>query len=389
MPLPAPMTGIPVDNHRGTPPATVGDVARTLGASPEVDFLWFWDEISGWFHKSLWTPENAPIAALLDNNSTNDPLLLAMLGLAANSEIGVRVTADAVRSRPAELYRSLMTLSSAVTDGPGVVCTMGAGELRQTRPLGYERSTGLARMEDIFRLSGLLWDRDEPFDFDGNVIRFDQAYLGADRPQRRPELWALGGGPKLIDIATRYADGIEAGVPNVYFSPDDWAAQVGSVKERVEKNGRDPEAFGFGIWLGCLINEDPDVIDRTFENECLKYYAGVLGRFNQADWSRQGVESIMPPGFHYATNWLPFNETAEEVAQIVARVPPEMVRKSVYYGSPAEIGKIAGEYVGGGATFVGIVDLMPLMAPLDDAVKAPSRWLEVCAALKQKSWATS
>lgn len=381
----APKTGLPADNHRAGLPSAVSELARTIGASPDVDFLWFWDEISGWFHKSLWVAENAPISAVIDNNSTHDPMLLAMCALVANSEVGVRVTADAVRSRPAELYRSLMTLSSAVTEGPGVVCTLGAGELRQTGPLGYKRSEGLARMEDIFRLSHLLWERHEPFDFDGNFWHFEQAYLGADRPERRPELWALGGGPRLIDIAARYADGLEAGVPNVFCNVDDWAKQVANVRAAVERHGRDPEAFGFGIWLGCLINDDAEVIERAFDNPCLKYYAGVLGRFNQGDWAREGIDSVMPSGFHYATTWLPFSETAQEVDRIVSSVPPEMVRKSVYSGSPEDIAEIAQEFVDAGATFVGVVDVLPMMLPLSDLATAPQRWLQVCAALKQSA----
>ncbi|MFG1609485.1 hypothetical protein [Actinoplanes sp. NPDC049265] len=85
-------TGLPVDNHRVTSPAAVATFARTVGASPDVDYLWFWDEMTGWFHRSLWKPENAPAAAVLDNNSTHDALVEAAFALGANPAAGARIT---------------------------------------------------------------------------------------------------------------------------------------------------------------------------------------------------------------------------------------------------------------------------------------------------------
>ncbi|OBH11145.1 LLM class flavin-dependent oxidoreductase [Mycobacterium sp. E1747] len=373
-------TGIPIDNHRATPLAQVGELAKTLGAKPEFDYLWFFDEISGWFHRSLWVPENAPMASVRDNNSTHDPFIEAAFALAANPDAGIRLTADAVRTRPGEMVRSLMSLGSAAQRQGQVVYVMGAGESRQIRPLGYPSGQGLGRLEDLFRLYHLLWERDEPFSFEGNHWRLDHAYLGETRPAVRPEYWALGGGPKLISIAARYADGLEAAAPNTFVTPDDWARMVTDVRNKVEAAGRDPDAFGFGLWLGCQIHEDRDVLEASYENPCMKYLAAILGRFNQSDWRRDGIEPVMPDDWHYARRWLPFKQSADEVRKIVDAVPPDMVRKAAYGGSPAQIASIAQEFVDAGATYVGLIDFMPLV--LDGLTDPPfGRWAEVCGTL--------
>jgi phthiodiolone/phenolphthiodiolone dimycocerosates ketoreductase len=177
-------TAIPFDDHRTTPIAAIAPFTQFLRRSG-VDFFWLWDELSGWFPRSLWVPEVSPTATVMDGDSTYDPFIEAAFALAADPALNVRLSTDAIRNGPAELIRKLYTLQSA-TEGQ-VTLALGAGELRQTRPFGYRRSEGLARMEDLLKLSHLLWEADEPFDFEGNHWTFKNGYIGASRPARRAE----------------------------------------------------------------------------------------------------------------------------------------------------------------------------------------------------------
>lgn len=379
MPRP-PRTGYPVDNHRSTPVPAAARFAQALQATGSVDFLWLWDEFSGWFPGNLWTTDNTPAAAVIESNSTYDPFVEAAFLLAAAPNANVRLSTDAIRSAPAELLRKVLTLANG-TSGD-VVCAIGAGELRQTRPFGYKRAEGLKRLEDVFKLVRRLYDEPGPWSEETNFWNFTNATIGTERPARRPEFWALGGGPALLDIAARYADGFEAATPQSTRTPEEFAGVVAQMRAKVESYGRDPDAFGFGIWNICVCHEDPDVIEKVLANPLVKYFAGQFGRLNQKQWVEEGETPVMPEGWHYAMKWAPFEQTEEQVNRIVENVPASMSRKGYHVGTPEQMVKLNQEFVEAGADFVGILDMTPLALGPEEGQKSVERFAQVFAELK-------
>jgi phthiodiolone/phenolphthiodiolone dimycocerosates ketoreductase len=373
-------TALPFDNHRSTPLPLVSEFATALDRSGVVDYLWLWDELSGWFPRSLWTAEHTPAADHVEPNSTYDPFVQAAFALAKNPSTNVRLSTDAIRSGPAELLRRVLTVAGA-TSGE-VVLAVGAGELRQTKPFGHKRSEGLKRLEDTFVLVRKLLDESVPFSHAGNIWHYENATLGTAMPARRPAFWALGGGPKLLDIAARHADGFEAMTPSAITTPEAFGATVRAVSERVEAYGRDPDSFGFGIWLLCVMHEDPAIVDRVLENPLTRYFAGMFGRLDQQQWLAEGFTPIMPEGWHYATRWSPFEQSEAEVADIVRRVPLEMARRSYHCGSPSELASLSRAFVDAGADFIGILDLVPLVLGPAEAQQSMRRGIDLFTQLK-------
>ena len=80
------VTGYPLDNHRTTPIPAFTQFAGAVHDSPNIDYMWLWDELSGWFPGELWTPHNTPAAEFIDGNSTYDPFLQAAIALAHNPD---------------------------------------------------------------------------------------------------------------------------------------------------------------------------------------------------------------------------------------------------------------------------------------------------------------
>jgi phthiodiolone/phenolphthiodiolone dimycocerosates ketoreductase len=374
-------TAVIFTNNRILGFAASAEYATALAGIEPVDYFWAFDELSGWFPRSIWTPEFAPTAAVLDINATHDPFMQCAAAVAANPNVSVRLTTDAVRARPAELTRAMVGLANS-TSGRAI-CAIGGGEARQAKPFGYKRSEGLARLEDVLRLHRMLLDADEPFDFEGNIWKFTNAYIG-DVGSRRPELWALGGGPKLIELAAKYADGFETCTPLAIPNAERWADQVVTVRAQVEAADRDPGAFGMGIWIAAMIHDDPAVIDAAMDNPLLAVFTAVLGRFNQRDWLSEGLQPVMPENWHYAMKLLPFDISRPEAQDMIDRVPREMVEKSFIAGSPAQVAEAASAFVEAGANFVGIVDVMPLVLDPAEGEAAFARGLEVCGLLKQR-----
>jgi probable F420-dependent oxidoreductase len=97
---------------------------------------------------------------------------------------------------------------------------------------------------------------------DGRNITLREAVL-RPAPDRPPPLWVGGkGGPRLLRLAARLADGW-----NVVWrmSPEDYSGKVADVRAACETEGRDPATFGLSVGLYSLIGEDEAAARDAFE----------------------------------------------------------------------------------------------------------------------------
>jgi len=373
------MIGSFLDRHFS--PRMAGDMAKAFEASGVVDYYQGWDQLVAWWPNALWRPDVTPLAQVMKNcDSLADAFTMATIAVAATHNLGVASTTDSIRRGPAELMQTMMTLAHA-TEGKAIF-QIGAGELKQTKPFGYKRSEGLARMEDMLKLFKLLWEAEAPFDFEGNFWNYKQAWIGTTRPYR-PQVWAMGGGPKLYDLAVKYADGIQSIAPFVFPTPESWAEHVRWMKQELERNGRDPEQFGFGMWFMVLAHEDRDLIERAMENPLNKWMSAVFGRLNQRDWAKEGIQSVFPPDWHYSLKLLPHEWSRDQVEGVVNQVPREMVEKSFVIGTPDEVAAHVRAYADAGATHVMMLDWVSTTQPPEEAQEALGRTIEMCRLVKK------
>lgn len=374
-------TAIPLLFDRWSPPAVTCQGAQLLEQSGVVDYLYVWDQLVSWWPRVLWQPEHTPLAGTMaDCDSFADAFVMAAMAAATTERLGVGVSTDAVRRGPAELTQTMLTLAAA-TEGQATLM-LGAGEAKQTNPFGYNRAQGLARLEDVLQLFRLLLECDEPFDFEGRFWTFRSAWLGTARPYR-PKIWAMGGGPQLIDMAARYADGFVTAVPLAISAPERFAEQVTDIKQSLERYGRDPEAFDFAVMANVLLHEDHAVIMRSFDNPLLRWIAAVFGRLNQGDWESEGIEPVFPRSWHYAIKLVPTEWTLDKVHAVTDKVSSEMLLKSFYHGGVKEVAAALDGYLQAGATWVAAVDLLPLVLPADQATSALDRSVALCQILKE------
>lgn len=366
---------------RAVPPQVAGQFAEALEASGVVDDFHVGDQLVSWITRQLWKPENTPLAnAVSDPDSFADAFLSAAYVTAKSQKLGLAVSTDAIRRGPAELMQTMLTLAAA-TEGR-VALTLGAGELKQAKPFGYKRSEGLKRLEDLLKISRQLLECEEPFDFEGNFWAYRQAWIGKSNT-RNPELWTMGGGPKLAELSAKYADGWSTAIPNAFYSSEAFGKEVKRLKDLVEQNGRDPEAFTIGIWATAMLHDDPGVLEEASSNAIVKYMAAAFGRLNQADWEVEGLEPVYPRDWHYALKLLPAQDTPENVAAVVAKTPAEMCRRGWFWGTPKEVANDIQAYVDAGATWVSIGDMMPLLTSPEDSPACLGRQIETCRLLKQ------
>ena len=109
-------------------------------------------------------------------------------------------------------------------------------------------------LEETLGVLGALFDG-EPASFDGERIALREAY-NHPRPvqEPRPPLLVGGkGGPRLLELAARLADGWNA----VWrWAPEPYAERARAAREACERIGRDPATLRLSLGLYTVLGED-------------------------------------------------------------------------------------------------------------------------------------
>jgi phthiodiolone/phenolphthiodiolone dimycocerosates ketoreductase len=192
----------------------------------------------------------------------------------------------------------------------------------------------------------------------------------------------LGRGPQIIDLSTSYGDGFCTMCPFVWYSPDRFAEQRDEMREQLERKGRDPDAFRFGIWATTMLHEDRDVVDRALDNKLTRWLTAIAGRLNMNDWDIEGIEPPMPRDWHYAMKMLPLSMSDAEVDEWAARATREMAEHSFFCGSPNDVAHQMQPFLEAGIDFVCITDMLPFVLSVEEAQAALGRSIELSGRLK-------
>jgi phthiodiolone/phenolphthiodiolone dimycocerosates ketoreductase len=367
---------------RNQPASLVVAQARALQQSGVVDTILFSDQLVNLIPPQLWTPENTGMASeLRDPDSHPDPFVMSTYASAAAPELKMVVSTDAIRHGPAELMQTMLTMAN-VTEGKSCF-HIGAGEAKQCKPYGWKRSQGLGRLEDLFQIFHKFWETDGPIDHDGRYVKFEKAYIGCGKPYR-PEIWGLGGGPQLLDLAFTYADGMAATAPCLWTTAEHAHDDITRMKTIIEAKGRDPEAFGFGIYCPVLVHDDEQVLDRLMDNAIVRWLAGIVGRIHGTAWHDEGVEPPIPDDWTYFQKMIPYNMDDAFIAEVVEKSTRKVVEKGWFYGTPETVGRALSAYVDAGVTWVLPCDWTPLVLDAADVAENQLRRnIEICTSLNK------
>src|SRR5207248_3082497 len=114
----------------------------------------------------------------------------------------------------------------------------------------------------------LLWESDGPVDFEGQFYELHHARMDTEYYNGKPpRIWMGATGPRMIDIAGRYADGWW---PAGDYSPEDYARKLKMLHESAERAGRDPQAITPCFILFSLIAADDKELAEIMEAPLVK-----------------------------------------------------------------------------------------------------------------------
>ena len=165
--------------------------------------------------------------------------------------------------RPALLAKAAATLD--LLSGGRFELGLGAGWLAEEyEAFGYRFGTVGERftlLEDTLEVLEALFEG-EAVTHDGPSATLREAVLRPAPARRPPTLLGGKGGPRLLGLAARHADGWNT----VWrLSPDVYRGKVEDVRRACEAAGRDPATFRLSIGLYSLIGEDEAAARATFE----------------------------------------------------------------------------------------------------------------------------
>jgi phthiodiolone/phenolphthiodiolone dimycocerosates ketoreductase len=365
--------------------ASVIKAATRMRDSGVVDGVIVSDQTTHLTPPFLWNADNAAMADIVpDLDSFDDAFITGTIAAVGAPGLTLTISSDSVRRNPAELSQTMMTLAKVAGESGGrAMFHIGAGEIKQCKPFGHKRSQGTDRLEDLARIFTALWDADGPIDLEGKYTTLRQAYMGAARPYR-PELWALGGGEKLIDIATSYCDGLSVSTPCVWPTPEHAADAISKIKADLERKGRDPEQFGIGIYGSVLCHDDPNEMDHLLDNELVRWWAAMFGRIQGQQWRDEGFESPIPDGWAYFAKLLPYETEPAFVEEVLSKTTRAITEAAYHYGTPEQVGDEMAAYADAGVTWIMPCDWTPSLLTPQDAKRAVGRTIEMCARVKGK-----
>ena len=253
----------------------LGDWARRaedLG----FDSMWISDHLLYSFER--YGAGDAPIGAL-------EPLT-ALAGLATMTDrirLGTMVLCAPFR-HPAIVAKMATTIDHL--SGGRLDLGVGAGWLEQEfNAFGYpydslgERFT---QMEETLVALGALFSG-RPAAMDGRFVSLDEApLLPAPVQQPRVPLWVGGkGGPRLLRLAARHADGWNSAWR---WKPDAYAERVGAAHASCEIEGRDPASLRLSVGMYSLLAEDERGYEALFERGRAAMPGGAIDGDTAATW---------------------------------------------------------------------------------------------------------
>jgi probable F420-dependent oxidoreductase len=212
--------------------------------------------------------------------------LTALAGIATLTErvrLGTLVLGAPFR-HPSLLAKTVAALDSI--SGGRVDLGVGSGWLEDDfTAFGYRFGTvgeRFAALEETLQVLEALLDGSEASGTFGAVELKHARLLPPPVQRPRPPVWVGGkGGPRLLRLAARYADGW-----NVVWrvAPGDYAGKVADVAAACEAEDRDPATFRRSIGMYGLIGEDEAAVAALWERARSSMPGRALDAESWEDW---------------------------------------------------------------------------------------------------------
>jgi phthiodiolone/phenolphthiodiolone dimycocerosates ketoreductase len=312
--------------------------------------IWLPDHMVSFWPDSIWTPEFTDLATLSPSPHRHLDAM-AVAGAAAvltkNVPIATSVV-DTVRRHPASLAQTALTLDH-LSNGRFIL-GVGSGETENTVPYGFDFTKPVGRFGESLKVIRMLWESDGPVDFEGQYYKLHHARMDTELYQgRAPRIWVGAGGPRMLDITGRYADGWW---PAGAWTPEDYAGKLQIIRNSADRAGRDPNAIVPAFIQTCLIGDDAELAE-ILEAPLIKAYVLQISAETMRAF---GYEHPMGDSWRGYQDIDPGVLTRERILAMLDKVVPESILAILPHGTPKQVAKRVKQFVDAGLRVPKILD---------------------------------
>jgi phthiodiolone/phenolphthiodiolone dimycocerosates ketoreductase len=312
--------------------------------------IWLPDHMVSFWPDAIWTPEFTDLAtASASPHRHLDGLAVAaaVAVLTKNVPIATCVV-DTVRRHPSSLAQTALTIDH-LSRGRFIL-GLGSGETENTVPYGFDFSRPVGRFEESLQVIRRLWESDGPVDFSGRFFRLQHARLDTEPFEGRfPRIWVGASGPRMLQIAGRYANGWW---PAGAYTPEEYAAKLQVLRHSAEQAGRDPLAIVPALIHICLIGDEAELAEilqaplvKAFVLQIPATVLRARGFDHPLGEAWQGIQDINPGLL-----------TRERIIAMLAKVDVEAILSVVPHGTPRQIARDFKAYADAGMRVPKILD---------------------------------
>jgi phthiodiolone/phenolphthiodiolone dimycocerosates ketoreductase len=292
-----------------------------------ADSFWWADHLMAFSAPSLWEGrEDAPDEMALHVYADPFVCMAACAEAAGDADVGTCVT-DAVRRMPATLLQSALSVDHLVAGR--VILGIGAGEVANYRPYGWDVASPAARFEEAARAIRGLMEHPEP-DEAGAIMGL--------RPAKGtgPELWLAAHGPHGLALAGELADGW---IPtNLDLAR--WTAARDSIRSAERKAGRREGSVELGLSIDVVLQDSHAQAHELLRHPAIRSLCLLLPDEVFANYG------MTHPLGGSALHNLIATRSGPTLLKAVNEIDDDLVHDHILHGSPDEVGAVLASYPG-------------------------------------------
>lgn len=329
--------------------------------------IWLPDHMVSFWPDALWTEEFTDLATASPSPHRHVEALSvagAACVLSKTARIATSVV-DTVRRHPSLLAQTALTLDH-LSQGRFTL-GIGSGEAENTIPYGFDFDKPVGRFEEAIKVIKLLWHSDGPVDFEGKFYTLRHARLETELfDGKPPQLWVAAGGPRMLGICGREADGWW---PAGAWTPEQYAEKLAVIRQAADEAGRDPDAITPAFIQTCLIAGDDAELAQIVTAPLVK---SILLQISAEELRKFGHAHPMGEDWRGFVDLDPTTFDREQIIAFCNAVTPEMVMDLVPHGTPQQVARQVKEFCDAGLRVPKILDYGG-MAGLAFAAKSPAK----------------
>jgi phthiodiolone/phenolphthiodiolone dimycocerosates ketoreductase len=313
--------------------------------------IWLPDHMVSFWPESIWTPEFTDLATTSPSPHRHlDAMAVAGAVAVQTKNVPIATSVvDTVRRHPAMLAQTALTLDHLAKGR--FILGVGSGETENTVPYGFDFSKSVSRFEEALKVIKLLWESDGPVDFEGQFYHLHHARMDTEPFEGRfPKIWVGCNGPRMLEIAGRYADGWwPAGVR----TPEAYIAKLKIIRDSGERAKRDPMAIVPVSIQTCLIANDDAELAEILSAPLVKAW---IMQPSAAELRKCGFEHPLGDQWRGYQDINPEVLPRERILDMLKKTNVDAIRALIPCGTPKEIARKLKGFADVGMRVVKVLD---------------------------------